>query len=219
MLAILGLRPAWGNQKTRVLVTWVVICLGLMVFPWNLQRRFLTGLYLPLAGLGIVGLEVIREKMAVNGRSLFTILMVLVIPTNLIVIVSGISASSRQSPAIFLSEEELSLYSWIKQSTAPDDLILTDQETGLYIPSQTGRRVIYGHPFETIRAEAELAYLAEFIEQEHDPSYYRNQIIRRGIDYIHLRSDPTASMRLWLDDDQIPEVYRNGDHVVYKAAH
>ena len=215
LLGLFGLRSAWSNQKTRIILIWCAVSLLLIVFPWNLQRRFLTGLYLPLAGLGIIGLKAIAEKIGIKRRALFTILMILVLPTNLIVIVSGISASAIQDPAIYLSTDEVKMLSWIDKRAGPDDLIAADEQMGLYIPSQTGRRVIYGHPFETINAEEAQIFLDEFFNQEHAPSYFNDQVSKMRIDYIDLRKAPSESMQIWLDVDQIHEVYRIGDQALY----
>ena len=215
-LGLFGLRSAWSNPKTRKLVIWSVISLVLIAFPWNLQRRFLTGLYLPLAGLGIIGLKAISSKLSVKPSILFSMLIILVIPTNLIVILSGVSASATQDPTIYISAEEIELLTWINGETDPDDLVVTDQRIGLYIPSQTGRRVIYGHPFETIRAEEEQRFLDEFFNQQNDVSFYQDQAAARGMDYIHLSGSPTDSMKKWLEEYQIPEVYRYGDQVLFK---
>jgi hypothetical protein len=42
--------------------------------------------------------------------------------------------------------------SWIVENTTDNALILASPSMGLFIPAYTGRRVIYGHPFETVSA-------------------------------------------------------------------
>ncbi len=37
-----------------------------------------------------------------------------------------------------------------------DAVILAGPDTGLLIPAYTGRRVLYGHPFETVDAETQM---------------------------------------------------------------
>jgi uncharacterized membrane protein len=39
---------------------------------------------------------------------------------------------------------------------------------GLYIPAYTGRRVIYGHPFETVNAEQMEARVIKYFEGSND---------------------------------------------------
>lgn len=41
---------------------------------------------------------------------------------------------------------------WIASNTSQDALIMASPQMGLYIPAYTGRRVLYGHPFETLNA-------------------------------------------------------------------
>jgi len=40
--------------------------------------------------------------------------------------------------------------------------VLTSPEMGLFIPAWSGRRVVYGHPFETVDAERTKARVTKF---------------------------------------------------------
>jgi hypothetical protein len=57
---------------------------------------------------------------------------------------------------------------WIAANTPQKALILASPEMGLYIPAYTGRRVIYGHPFETVNAEQMYARVIEFFDGSND---------------------------------------------------
>jgi uncharacterized membrane protein len=41
-------------------------------------------------------------------------------------------------------------------------VVLASPETGLFIPAWAGRRVVYGHPFETVNAERTKARVEAF---------------------------------------------------------
>ena len=53
---------------------------------------------------------------------------------------------------------------WIGSHTPPDATILAAPDTGLYIPASTGRRVLYGHPYETVDAVYQKYRVSRFFE-------------------------------------------------------
>ncbi len=184
ILAGYGIKESLKSEIGRTLVVWAISCIGLLLIPWNLQRRFLTGIYVPLAGLAGVGLKQLISKYGVNFRTSIWILFVLVLPTNLIVLMSGIQASVLQDKNIYYSAEIEMALEWITRNTDPDDLFLTDKSTGLLIPSLTGRRVIYGHPFETVNAEDELKFIDAFFQDQMEEKLLIDLLTKRKIGYI-----------------------------------
>jgi hypothetical protein len=51
---------------------------------------------------------------------------------------------------------------WISTNLLPDATILASPDMSLFIPAMTGRRVLYGHPFETVNAKAEKQFVIDF---------------------------------------------------------
>lgn len=66
------------------------------------------------------------------------------------------------APAIFLEKSESQALVWISANTPKDSIILASPDMGLFIPADTGRKVLYGHPFETVNAEQEKAKVQTF---------------------------------------------------------
>lgn len=184
ILALIGIRQAWSEERSKILVPWAGLGLALIFIPWSLQRRFMMGLFIPLAGLATLGVEWLSEKIKLNYRTLVIILFILALPTNIIVIFSGLHAAQTQEPTIYLTVEEVQAFDWIETNTPPDALILTGPETGLYIPAHTGRRVIYGHPYETVNAETAKATVTAFFTGEMTPSQAAFLLQARSVDYI-----------------------------------
>lgn len=135
----------------RILLVWAVVSLGMVIMPFNLQRRFLLGLYIPLAGLAVYG------WMAISRRGFFQrrtglILMILSLPTSILVLLSGISGAVSADRHIYLSTNEVQMMEWMLHNLDEGEVILASPETGLFIPAWAGQQVIYGHPFETVNA-------------------------------------------------------------------
>jgi hypothetical protein len=51
---------------------------------------------------------------------------------------------------------------WLRDHTPRAAVVLASPETSLFIPAWAGRRVVYGHPFETVDAERTRARVQTF---------------------------------------------------------
>ena len=151
--------PQW-----RPLLLWAGISLVLMYLPLGLQRRFMMGLYIPLSGLAALGLEFLAGGRARRYRWLVVATFSLALLTNLIVLAGGFVAASAQNPKIYLARDEWDALTWLDANAAPNALVLSSPETGLFIPAHTGRRVLYGHPYETVNADAMEAAVTAFFD-------------------------------------------------------
>jgi hypothetical protein len=141
------------KEKWRVLLLWSVIALLLLYLPWNLQRRFISGLLIPLAGLSAVTLERIFDRQRLVGMVVLLLVIVLMVPTNLMILLGGIQAVENKVESVVLPIDVVHGLEWINTNTDQDSVILASPEMGLLIPAYTGRRVWYGHPFETPDAD------------------------------------------------------------------
>jgi hypothetical protein len=198
ILAAVGARKAWDEEYGRALLVWSAVCLTLVFVPWSLQRRFLTGLFFPLASISVFGLEAIAERTSFELRKLVILVLFLSIPTNLIVIISGLQAITLRDQAIFIDQDLISGLEWIDEKTEQDALVLVEVDDGLIVPSLTGRRVIYGHPFETIKAEAEIDWLDKFFNSSHDSIDYENDLNEKNVDYVLLNGHEDSDLDRWL---------------------
>jgi hypothetical protein len=140
------------KSAVRILIVWALVSALLIYFPWGLQRRFLLGFAIPLAGLAGIGLDAVFRRRKIYGTAVLSLLLILVIPTNMMVILGGLQAVQSRDRRIFISAEELKGMEWIASHTDQDALILAGPETGTLIPAYSGRTVFYGHPFETAHA-------------------------------------------------------------------
>jgi hypothetical protein len=167
---LLALPGAWRvvrqhEQSARVLLVWVLISLVLIYIPLGLQRRFLMGLYVPLVGLAVYGLEVLAARYSFRfARWAALLTLGLALPTTLLILAVGLLGAQTRDPSLYLTHSETQALKWLESNTPANALVLAAPETGLLIPARTGRRVIYGHPFETINAEAEKARVEKFFQ-------------------------------------------------------
>jgi hypothetical protein len=182
LLVPAGMRSALysGNAKERLLVVWCIASLALLYMPWSLQRRFMIGIFIPVVTLGMLAVA----RRIKEDRSYWLwgiILIVLVMPTNLLVLQAGRHGIQTRDARLYLGLDEAKALNWIQSNTPVDALILAAPETGLFIPAYTGRRVIYGHPYETVQAEAQKIRVERFFQGVPSPDA---ETLLSEVDYI-----------------------------------
>ncbi len=185
---LLALPGAWrvireNQREARLLLVWAITAGVLMYAPLGLQRRFLMGVHVALAGLAGYGLNSLaawfserlacRVSVAALALSLFTPILILWV---------GLYGIQTRDPMLYLTPNETLALEWLKSNTPARALVLAAPESGLFIPAHTGRRVIYGHPYETVDAEFEKAQVTGFFSGEmSSPGDFLEQ---RGVEYI-----------------------------------
>jgi hypothetical protein len=216
-LSVFGIKAAWKTTSGRVLLVWGISSIILIFVPWNLSRRFLTGFYVPVGGLAVFGLDNLFQKYRYSLKTGFIILLILIVPTNIIVLFSGIQAIIQYDQNIFYSSELEECFSWMEENIKPDALILAEERIGLLIPSQTGRRVIYGHPFETANAQQELLFVNDFFSKLRQGTLQLNSLYDRDIDYL-LITDPELHTDILGDFDSMKTVYQSMGIYLYQIS-
>lgn len=164
LLAFFGL--AWSikrrDRKVGMLAGWLLLGLALFYVPFNLQRRFMFGYMIPVAGLAAYGLAELKTR----GRTWIGIgTLMLSLPTLFVVIIGGVQAVKNNDSKLVIEKSEIQAFTYLAQNSDSGDLILAAPDTGMFIPAYTGLRVIYGHPFETINADHEIAAVENFYSQ------------------------------------------------------
>jgi hypothetical protein len=167
-----------------LLMLWSGLGIPLLYLPLNLQRRFMMGLYIPIVGLAVLGLETLARRSPSRFIILSVSNLIIALPTNIVIILAAFSGIQSHDPSIYLDRQEYAAIRWLIQNTKPDDIVLCSPDMGLFIPAYTGRRVIYGHPFETINAKEEKDTVLDFYSGGNSLQQQDDFIKDRDIDYI-----------------------------------
>ncbi len=204
-----------GNQGSEILISWAVLGLLAVAVPFSLQRRFMMGLYIPLAGLAAAGLQALIQRRPGWRRMLTISLFVLALPTNLILIAGLLYGINSRDPALYLYPGEALAFEWIQAQTDADALILASPAAGLLIPGHTGRRVIYGHPFETVDAVRTEAQVLSFFSGRLAGSaadFYD----RWGVEYVFY-GPREQQLGPSPDEDSLVPVYDHAQVVIFRV--
>ena len=104
------LRILLKNHEIVFLSIWIPVFLLLAYLPYNLQRRFPDGIFIALIVLMICVLEDVRKKYI---WKLSIIIGILIIPSSIIIIISGIITSLNPTAPIFISKQKVISYEQI----------------------------------------------------------------------------------------------------------
>lgn len=169
--ALIGIWAFWKqpDDSIFILVFWLVFAVILVYMPFNLQRRFMTGIYVPIALLGAAGASWMTSTLRPAGRWAFPLLLGFSLLTNLLILVSSVFTArglvdGQPDRRIFLPSAEVEAMGWLRDNTPQDAVVLARAATGLFIPAWSGRRVVYGHPYESIHAEQQKENVSAYFE-------------------------------------------------------
>jgi hypothetical protein len=196
----------------RTLLLWAGLGLLLLYVPWSLQRRFISGYMIPLAGLAAITMDRVFSSKKVVGVASLALLIVLMIPTNLMIILGGMQAVENKDENIYLTDDEYHGLMWIESNTSEEAVVLAGPEMGLLIPAYTGRRVWYGHPFETPDAERMESRVLDFFSGTN--SNFDKTILQNS-DFLYFGTRERKLGELELSSGY-ELVFESGDTRIYK---
>jgi hypothetical protein len=208
-----GIAAARGRDRGGLaLLAWSVGTLVLVYAPFALQRRFLTGLGLPLAMLAALGvgrwLSGRLAALAVGFSALGNLFLLLILTL-------GVSAGQQQ-PALFarlyMSQDEAAAMQWLL-ANAPGEVVLAAPRTGMLLPGWAGVRAFAGHPFETIDAKAKQAEAEAYFRGGLSSAEW--QALR---EQYHIRYVFVGPAERALGDglSTLEPVFRQGDVTIYR---
>ena len=188
LLALPGIVVAARRRRPAdlFLLSWVGCVAVLLYIPFALQRRFITGLHVPLVLLATLGLErVLWPRIQGRQQPLALGLVVgLSALTNLVVPLASIAGVAQGRAPLVMSNDQAVACAWLKEHTTWTDTVLAPADSGQFIPAWAGNRVVYGHPFETIDADNKRAEVERFFAPAATPSHRRELLERYGVRYV-----------------------------------
>ena len=173
-------RPA---PRLWLLAGWAGVQVLLLYAPLALQRRLSLGLFVALAGLAALGLTALARR-GVSWRIVATLALASAIPSNLLVIAAGVGGVQRGEPSLVQSTDEACASDWLAAHAPAGSLVLAGETLGNRLPAQADVRVLYGHPFETPDAAAELSLVEWLLAGSTSLTDALPVLLMRGVDYV-----------------------------------
>ena len=158
------------NGRWPLLALWPLIVIPLLYAPivFNLQRRLIEGVQVPLCILATVGmtryvLPAVRHSRLAASLSargypswrsellVRNVLVALTLPSTLLLILSAsLAAISGVPDDMIYSAGEIAAVDWLGDNSSRDDTVLASYAIGGFIPARIGHRVFMGHWAETV---------------------------------------------------------------------
>jgi hypothetical protein len=227
LLTVLAAGGVWlavrrGSYGDWLLVGWLGMTLVGMYVPVALQRRLSLGLGVPVGMLAAVGWwHMLRPKLAVRRRGFaFGLLVAFSSVSMLFLILAAGLAGTGQSQWLYLADGEWQALVWLRDAGQPDNVVLCAPETGLLVPAWAGQRVVYGHPFETVAADARRMEVEAYWSGEMDP-HDREAFLRRNRVSTILVGPRELALGDWVPDRagaKVELVFGHADVHVYRLA-
>mgnify|MGYP000182656427 CR=1 FL=1 len=181
-LAAFAVRDAWRDEgPTWLALAWVGVAPLLVYLPFNLQRRMVEGVQVPLSLLAAAGAVRVWES---GRRWLVMALLALMIPTYLVFLAGSSAWMLTRPPLVFRDAGEVAALDWLAGQVRPDDVVLAAYETGNYLPARVGARAFLGHGLETVDAAEKEALVARFFDATTDDAWRQRLLARYGVDVV-----------------------------------
>jgi hypothetical protein len=221
LFAVVGawivIRHQPASDREWLLVVWLVTTVALTYLPFfNLQRRLISGLHIPVSILAAIGLlrwiETLHLEPGLRKLVILTAVSLGVIGTLFVwsvPLIGALQSPETSSPTamLFIRDDEQAAFNWLLENTQPDDVILASERIGMFVPGQTGTRAYYGHPFETVNASQKVAQLEAF---------FRGQVqtVSPRPDYVIYGPSERALGQLQPPDESV--VFKAGEVTVFR---
>jgi hypothetical protein len=191
VLAAFAVRAGWRDARPVWLaLAWVGVVPFLIYLPFNLQRRLVEGVQVPLSLLAALGLcRLVNHKLQTANLRRWLVLGIVVFVLSLtnVMLVAGSVLTLRWRPAsIYRDVAEIAALDWLSEQAEPDDVVLASYATGNYLPVRVWARVFVGHGPETVHFDEKHALMMRFFDAATDDVWRQTLLADYGVDYVFL---------------------------------
>ncbi len=220
ILALAGV-PAAVRRRQPVdilLLCWIGTTIVLLYVPFSLQRRFISGLHVPLAILAAVGIEqVVWPRLRARAQRLATAMILgISMLTNILLPVAAVASVAQGGPPLVMSADEAQAWAWLGANSAWTDTVLAPVETAILVPAWAGNRVVCGHRFETIDFYGKKADVEQFYSAVSTAVERRSVLQRYGVRYVY-SPDAAALSASQAAEIGLAVAWRGGRAAVYRV--
>jgi hypothetical protein len=181
--AILAIQQS--EEKWLLPIGWALVVPLLVYFPFNLQRRMIVLIQVPLALLAARGLMVWLEKHAVKWKHLSIVAYVVVVSfSNLLLILGNLALVARQETPIYRPGDEIAALRCLDAHATQGDTVFSSFKVGNVIPAQTDLRVFAGHSIETLTGDEKQNTIRQFFAASVDDDWRRTLMAEFDLEYV-----------------------------------
>ncbi len=165
-------------------IIWIIGGAVLLYLPFNLQRRFMVGYFIPVGLMAGVFLDKYNQERPASLKRLPLIVLALSLITNIILLAGIFGALRQNDPLYYLTQDEVTSLQWLEENAPAQSVVLASPQIGNIIPAKTDLRVVYGHPFETIDAKRQLNRLDAYYSGEMSEQDIQQWFVKENVRYV-----------------------------------
>jgi hypothetical protein len=204
------------SKEYFILPAWI-LCAGILAYaPYNLQRRFIDGIWVAIVILIFFSLESILRKPACRLIARVVISLSFISPILILMVV--LMGILKPAEPVFRSANEIKMVNTLEKQVSPGDVIVSDYKTANSLPAWIPVRVIAGHGPESVNLKNELSNIERFFSDQNDEQWQRDFIKINQIRFIVITPE-TTRLYGWHLADGLPlqKIYDSGDYKVYRV--
>jgi hypothetical protein len=209
----------FNTTKKLLLIIWCLVFPLLVYLPFNLQRRLVVGVQLPLVILATYEIfKLTRKYIPLNRQSLIQGSIILFFSlTNIFLFLGGIVTVSLRQPPIFHPASQLEAMRWLDQA-ANNEVILAVYETGNILPAYAHVRAFVGHGPETIRSDEKREQAQKFFAATTDDTWRKALLTEFKVRYVYYGPNEKAAGDFAPDRaPYLQEIYRNPEVQIFEV--
>ncbi len=205
------------DQRTFLLPAWLMCAALLAYFPYNVQRRFIDGVWIALVLLLFLSFEIFKDK---RWNIIYPVLLGSTAVAPLLVMLVVTQGVFSTIKPVYRLAKEVTMFEEMAKVVHPDDIILTSYETGNAIPAWVPVFVLAGHGPESANLKQVLPEVEAFYSGGKDLIWQRDFISRNGVDFI-IAGPNEKVLGLWETryGEEYVKIYDQGEYQVYKVEH
>ncbi|MBI1295454.1 hypothetical protein GC175_10920 [bacterium] len=183
----------WDNNAL-FLRAWFWSNFLLIYIPTDYQIHMLNGWQIPIAILAVVGLfryvlpaaQQLRPRMDTQTlrQGLVVLLIAAVIPTNVYLLAWRFVDLGRHDYPYYLHKDEVAAMAWLDANVAPDDVVLSSEMIGQYVPAHTGAHAFLAHWAQTVDYFNKVDAVEAFFNAETDNADRVDVLNSFSVDYV-----------------------------------
>lgn len=220
--AIYSLRQLWAtypNIKILILVVWCVIFPILVYIPFNLQRRLVAGVQVPLVILATYGLfALFRTYLPARGQRLVRVGTLLFFSlTNILLLAGGLVTLVGQQAPLFQPTANIEATQWLA-TQSKGDVVLATYETGNVLPVYANVRSFVGHGPETVNSAEKREQANRFFDSRVDDAWRIDLLRQFNVAFVFYGpSEQTAGDFAPAQAFYLEKIYDNGTVQIFRV--
>jgi hypothetical protein len=211
MLALPGFKKSWQHQDLDdlFLIAWVIVTPLLVYLPFNLQRRLLMGVQLPLSILAVKGFFLLLQHKSHRYRQRSNlILLFFATLTNLFLLGGTVFTIWHKQPPLFQPTAQIEAMRWLA-ARSQGEVVIAAYDTGNLLPAYANVRAFVGHGPETLYSEDKQAQVKRFFSDTVDDTWRLNLLQQFKVRYLYYGPNEKALGDFFPDEAlYLQEIYQ-----------